>query len=66
MPIVALLTCVFVGWVVKPKLIIDEVERSGPFRLKKPWTVMVKYIAPVLVVVILVAYVAQTFGIVTF
>ena len=66
MPIVALLTCVFVGWVVKPKLIIDEVERSGPFRLKKPWTVMVKYMAPVLVVVILVAYVAQTFGIVTF
>ena len=32
MPIVALLTCVFVGWIVKPKTIIDEVRvsRSRP------------------------------------
>ncbi len=66
MPIVALLTCVFVGWVVKPTLIVKEVELSGPFRMKRPWTVMIKYVAPVLVVVILVAYVAQTFEIISF
>ena len=34
--------------------------------MKRPWTVMIKYVAPVLVVVILVAYVAQTFGIISF
>ncbi len=55
MPIVALLTCVFVGWIIKPKTIIDEVRVSSKFKLAGAWTVMIKYIAPVLVVVILVA-----------
>ena len=62
MPIVALLTCVFIGWIVKPSLIIKEVESSGAFKLQKAWVVMIKYIAPVLVTVILVAYVAAQFG----
>ena len=62
MPIVALLTCVFVGWIIKPKEIVDEIRESSPFRLEKPWIIMVKYVAPVLTVVILVAYVAAQFG----
>ena len=66
MPIVALLTCVFVGWIIKPKVIVDEVKRSSPFKAEKVWTIMIKYVAPVLVIVILVAYVAQTFGLVSF
>lgn len=66
MPVVALLTCVFVGWVIKPKTLIDEVRTSSPFKLAGAWTVMVKYVAPVLVVVILVAFVAQTFGVISF
>ncbi len=55
MPIVALLTCIFVGWIIKPKAIIDEVRESSKFKLAGAWTVMIKYIAPVLVIVILVA-----------
>ena len=55
MPIVALLACIFVGWVVKPKFIIDEVRVSSKFGLAGAWTIMIKYIAPILVVVILVA-----------
>ena len=62
MPIAALLTCIFVGWIIKPKVIVDEVKQSSPFKLERAWTVMIKYIAPVLVVVILVAYVAAQFG----
>lgn len=62
MPIVALLTCVFVGWIIKPQAIIDEIELTGSFKLKSAWTIMIKYVAPVLVVVILVAYVAAQFG----
>ena len=62
MPIAALLTCIFVGWIIKPKVIIDEVKQSSPFKLEKAWTVMIKYIAPVLVSVILIAYVAAQFG----
>ncbi len=62
MPIVALLTCVFVGWIIKPQAIIDEVRVSSKFSMAGAWTVMIKYVAPVLVVIILVAYVAAQFG----
>ena len=54
MPIVALLTCIFVGWIIKPKEIIDEVRVSSKFKLAGAWTVMIKYIAPILVITILV------------
>ena len=63
MPIVALLTCIFVGWIIKPQTIIDEVRSSSsPFSAAGAWTVMIKFIAPVLVIIILVAYVAAQFG----
>ncbi len=62
MPIVALLTCIFVGWIIKPQTIIDEVRTSSKFSAAGAWIVMIKFIAPVLVVIILVAYVAAQFG----
>lgn len=62
MPIVALLTCVFVGWIVKPKIIIDEVRTSTKFRLAGAWTVMIKYIAPILVAAILISNVIPMFA----
>ena len=62
MPIVAIMTCIFIGWILKPKVIVDEVRRSAKFSLAGAWTIMIKYIAPVLVAVVLVAYVAQQFG----
>lgn len=62
MPLAALMTCIFVGWIIGPKVIIDEVRESAKFKLAGVWTVMIKYIAPVVLVVILVAYVAQTMG----
>ncbi len=66
MPIVALLTCIFVGWIIKPKTLIAEIKESSPFKAQRLWVIMIKYIAPVLVAVILVAYVAQTFGLINF
>lgn len=62
MPIAALMACVFVGWIVKPQTVIDEVRSSGKFSGERLFVVMVKYIAPVLLVVILVAYTASQFG----
>lgn len=62
MPIAALLTCIFVGWIIKPKVIADEIKESSEFKLEKAWTVIIKYIAPVLVTIILIAYVADQFG----
>ena len=43
-------------------MIIDEVKVSAKFGAEKAWTVFIKYIAPIVLVVILVAYVAQTMG----
>ena len=65
MPLAALMTCIFVGWIIGPKVIADEVKLSAKFRLEKVWTVTIKYIAPVCIVLILVADVAQTFGLIT-
>mgnify|MGYP002517672968 CR=1 FL=1 len=62
MPISALMTCIFVGWIIKPKTLVDEVRQSAEFKLAGVWSVVIKYIAPVVLVVILVAYVAQTLG----
>ena len=62
MPIAAFLTCVFVGWVLKPQSLIDEVKLSGNFKAERIWTFMIKFAAPVFVTVILVAYVAAQFG----
>ena len=54
MPIVAIGTCILIGWVVKPKVIIDEVEKSGcKFGRKNMFVVMIKYIAPVLLAILL-------------
>ncbi len=54
MPIVALLTCIFIGYVLKPKAVVEEVEAGGKFKRKKLFSVMIKYIAPVFIVLILV------------
>lgn len=61
MPIVAIFTCIFVGWILKPKVIIDEVRISSPFKAAGAWTVMIKYIAPILVVAILAWNIYGTF-----
>lgn len=49
MPIVAIATCILIGWMVKPKTVIDEVTHGGAkFGREKLYVVMVKYITPVL------------------
>lgn len=62
MPIVAFLTCVFVGWIIKPKSLIAEIKQSSNFGAERAWVLMIKFIAPVLIVIILIAFVAAQFG----
>lgn len=53
MPITSFLSCVLIGWVVKPKLIIDEMELNGEsFKRKNIYKVMVKFVAPVIMVIL--------------
>lgn len=53
MPIVAISTCVLIGWIIKPKTIIDEVEKDGQrMRRKRLYTVMIRFVAPVLLFIL--------------
>ncbi|MBE6797009.1 MAG: sodium-dependent transporter [Ruminococcaceae bacterium] len=60
MPIISLLTCILIGWILKPKSIIEEMEVGGVrFKKKTLYIAIVKYIAPVMLALIL----AQALGI---
>ena len=65
MPIVALLTCILVGHVVGTKAISDEVESSGKFKRKKLFQVMIRWIAPICVVVILLGEILKVLGVIS-
>ena len=60
MPIVALCTSIVVGWVVKPKWVIEEMESSGhKFSRKWLYVIMIKVIIPI----IMIALLLQAFGV---
>ena len=63
MPIVALLTCIFVGYVIKPKTLVDEIELSGKFKSKGLFEIVIKYVAPICIVLILISSVLDGLGI---
>lgn len=49
MPFISFLTCIFVGWVIKPKWITEEMESSGhTFGRKKLYVFVIRYLAPVM------------------
>lgn len=53
MPIIAIATCILIGWIAKPKTVIDEVERNGhKMGRKKLYIVMIKYIVPIILFVL--------------
>lgn len=53
MPFISLLTCILIGWIMKPKWICEEMEASGhPFRRKRLYAFMIRYIAPIMMAVL--------------
>ncbi|MBR6681360.1 MAG: sodium-dependent transporter [Clostridia bacterium] len=65
MPIVALCTCIFIGYILKPKTIIDEIEETAPFKSKGLFVVVTKYVAPVFLLAILISSVLSAFGVIS-
>ena len=63
MPLVALGTCIFVGWIIGTKTVTDELELSAPFRHKKLLEIMVKYVAPIFLLLILISSVLGAVGV---
>ena len=63
MPIIAFITCIFVGYFIKPKTVIEEAQlEKKPFTAKL-FTVMIRYIAPVCIIAILVSSILDATGI---
>lgn len=63
MPVVAIGTCILIGWILKPKTVIEEATRNGEkFGREKLYAVMIKYITPVLLLILLL----KALGIITF
>ncbi len=63
MPVVAFFTCIFIGYIIKPKSIIEEVELTGNFKAKTLFTIVIKYIAPVCILLILGFSILEGMGI---
>ncbi len=55
MPITALAICIFVGYVWKPKTVIEEIELNGKFTAKRMFIIVIKYVAPICIVLILIS-----------
>ena len=64
MPIVAFCTCLFVGFFLSPRAIEEEIELSGRFRGKRLFSVMIRYIAPLCILLILLSSVLNAFGVI--
>ena len=66
MPIVALITCIFVGHFIRPKTAIeDEVALSGKFRGRALYKAVIRFVAPVCILTILVFSILEALGIIS-
>jgi NSS family neurotransmitter:Na+ symporter len=65
MPLVALVTCVFVAFILKPKTIEDELEIGGKAKKRYIYRVVVRFIAPICLIVILVSSILNVFGVIS-
>ena len=64
MPIVAFLTCILIGWIVKPQTVTDEIKLNGEkFGREKLFVIMLKYVAPILLVLIFASPILSAIGI---
>lgn len=67
MPVVSIGICIFIGFVIKPSSVKEEVECNGEkFHAYGLFYVMTKWIAPVLLTAILVTSILSAFGIFSF
>ena len=63
MPIVALLTCILIGHVVGSDVVSDEVMKNGDrFVMKRMYEVMIRWVAPIILVFILLGEFARYMG----
>jgi len=62
MPVAAFATCILVVKIIGTKTIAEEVKKSSTFRREKLYNVVIRYIAPICLLVILLSSIANVFG----
>ncbi|MBQ8903208.1 MAG: sodium-dependent transporter, partial [Oscillospiraceae bacterium] len=55
MPIVALITCILIGYFTGTRYVEDEVQLNSRFKSKKLYRVMVRFICPIFMVTIFIS-----------
>lgn len=53
-PVVAMISCIFIGWVVKPRVLSEEMEQSGRFKRRRSFEFIIKWIAPLFIAAVLI------------
>ena len=53
MPFIAFLSTILIGWIMTPDYVVNEMQRNDEnFRRKKLYRVMIRYVAPVMMLVL--------------
>ena len=53
MPFISLMSAILIGWIMKPSWIVEEMElNGGKFRRKKLYNVMIRYIMPIIMLIL--------------
>lgn len=65
MPIVALLTCIFLGWFAGLDVITNEVKKNSKFRREPLFRIMMRWVAPIFLVLILISSLLSAMGIIS-
>ena len=63
MPVIALITCIFVGYVLRKGTLEEELEIGGKFKSKMLYGIVIRYVGPIFIVSILVSSVLGAIGV---
>lgn len=66
MPFLALIVSVIMGWVIGPKYVVDEAREEGAkFGYARVYTVLIKFVVPIVMVVVLVSSIMNSVGLIS-
>ncbi len=58
-PVIALITCIFIGWFIGTDVIADEISESGRFKRRRSLNFMIKWAVPVFILAVLAGAVIE-------
>lgn len=53
-PVIALISCIFIGWIVKPSVLSEEIEQGGTFKRRRSFEFILKWAAPFFIITVLI------------